>query len=311
MPDAATSTPPGQQNGATGQQGASGGQGAGNGAGSGAFYADWIKPDGSLNPKSYERLPEDIRYFGEKLSRYKNPEELVRGFAHLDHMASGKGILPLPANAPADAIAQRKALMDSANGVPKDAKDYGLKKPEKLPEGVEWNDKRAEAFSTWAHKHSVSPGAAKELFDWYLSEIGNDAQGQAAYVNNFFAEQATTWQKFATQQGIPVEKADSLVERGAIALGFNLQDQNHQTLLKNATVRAALMKHALATGEDSSISGDNNQSRTDGPETEMNDIMHNPAHPMYAALYDSNHPQHRMAKEKVEQLARQVSARKR
>lgn len=309
MPEATTSQI-GEQIAAQGTQTASTSTAATNGNATGAFYADWIKPDGSLNADSYKRLPEDIRYFGDKLARYKNPEELVRGFAHLEHMASGKGILPLPANAPADAIAQRKALMDSANGVPKEPKGYGLAKPEKLPEGVEWNDKRAEAFSTWAHKHSVAPQAAKELFDWYLSEIGGDAQSQSAYVNNFFAEQNTQWQKFATTQGIPVDKADALVERGAIALGFNMQDQNHQTLLKNATVRAALMKHALATGEDSSITGSNEGAASSGPETEMQDIMHNEANPLYAPLYDSSHPQHRMAKEKVEQLARQVAAKR-
>lgn len=275
----------------------------------GSFYSDWIKSDGTLNAESYSRLPEDIRYFGENLSKYKTPDELIRGFANMSHMASGKGLIPLPANAPAEAVAQRKALLDAANGVPKESKLYGLVKPEKLPDGVTWDDNRAGAFADWAFKHSVSPGAAKELFGWYMSQVEGDANSQQAYVSEFYAKQSEEWVKFVQGQKIPADQADAMVERGAVALGLDAANPNHAGLLKNAAVRAACLKHALATSEDSYVSGQPTAGGSAGPEQELNDLIHNPSNPLYEPLHQSSHPQHRMAVEKADQLGRQVAAR--
>jgi len=50
---------------------------------------------------------------------------------------------------------------------PDSAADYGVAKPDVLPEGVVWSDEMATAFSTMLHKHGASKALAGELLDLY------------------------------------------------------------------------------------------------------------------------------------------------
>lgn len=274
-------------------------------------FGDWRKADGTINHESFKALPEDIRYLGDSLSKYKTDVDLFRGIANQQTMAGKKGLIPLPANAPAEAVAERKTLLDSINGVPKEAKDYGFKRPDDLPEGM-WSDQQASAFAAWAHENSVSPAAAQKLIRLQADFIKGQAGEQQTYEKNFYDGQAKAFSDTIRSENIPTDKADAMALTGAAALvtGFDAAKPEHEALLKNATMKLAFMRHAMSTGEDTYVSGENGKLTGGDPEADAKDIMHNKANPLYAPLYDARHPQHKLAKEKVDQLLRQATAKR-
>jgi hypothetical protein len=271
-------------------------------------FTTWDSADGKLNPAFYEKLPDDVKYIGDTLKKYQTREELVRGFANLSTLAGKKGLIPLAADAPPEAKADRKALLDGINGVPKEAKDYGLKRPDNIPEGA-WNQPLADNFTNWAWKHSVSPSSMQELVKLQSEALQGNLASQKQYETDFWAGQATAFAEQTRKEGVQPDRATELAERGATALGFDLTNEQDQLVLKNAKVRLAMMRHALATGEDSFVQGQAARSEGADAGALMNSAMHNQADPLYKPLYDPAHPQHKMAKEKVDGWVRQVAAK--
>ena len=273
------------------------------------FHSDWLRADGTLNAESYKRLPEDVRWVGDTLAKYKTPEELVRGVANLSTAVGKKGLIPLPDNAPPEARAERTALLNAINGVPKEAKDYGITRPQDLPEAA-WNQPLAETFTKWAHENSVSPAAAKKLIALTAESTKAQLAAQAQYETDFFAGHEKAWETAIRTENMPADRANALAERGAAQLGMDLTKPEHQILMKNSTVRLAMMRAALATGEDTFVSGDSDRAAAGNPEGQASDIVHNKANPEYEPYWDSRHPQHKSVVEKVNGLYRAAVAKK-
>lgn len=269
-------------------------------------FSDWRKSDGSINHAAFAALPEDIRYVGDSLTKYKTDVDLFRGIAHLQTLGGKKGLIPLPPDAPKEVVAERKALLDSINGVPKEAKDYGISKPADIPDAL-WNSKLVDGYVSWAHKHSVSPAAAKEMVDIQHVVVKEQLAQQAQYETEFFANQQKAFDAALRTEGVTADKAASLVERGAIKLGLDIKDPAVQTLLKNSNVRLMALRHAVSTGEDSFVGGDNPRGGEGDPERMASDAVHNKANPLYEPLYNTSHPQHKMVKEKVDGWWRQAA----
>lgn len=274
------------------------------------FHTDWLKADGTFNKASYDRLPEDVRWMKETLGKYDTPEQFIRGTANLVTAVGKKGLIPLPDNAPPEVRAERQALLDSINGVPKDAKDYGITRPQDLPEAA-WNQPLADTFTKWAKENSVSPAAAKKLIALTSESTKAQLASQAQYEADFFAGHAKHWDAQIRQDNIPADRANALADRGAAALGLDLTKSEHQLLMKNSSVRLMAMRHALATGEDTFVNGDRPNAGESDPLAQAKDATHNQANPLYAPLHDSSHPQHKMAKEKLDGLWRLAAMQKR
>lgn len=269
----------------------------------------WLKSDGTLNSENYARLPEDIRWTGETLSKYKTVDDLVRGTANLLTAVGKKGIIPLPANAPKEAIAERKALLDGINGVPKEAKEYGLKRPDAIPETA-WDEKYVGAVAEWAHKHSVGPAALTDLLNNVTApNVTAQLQSREAQRTQFLAEQNQKFEEQIRLDAIPKEKADALAERAAVALGFNMDDPAQKGLLQYSAVKLAMLRHALATGEDSYVAGEGLKSEGGDSQALAQDAVNNPANPLHTPYWDAQHPQHQMAVEKVTQLFKLATAK--
>jgi hypothetical protein len=273
------------------------------------WYSDWTKPDGTLNHASLDRLPEDVRWVKEPFSKYKTADDLARGFANLTTAVGKKGLIPLEANASKEAVAERKALLDGISGVPKTGKEYGLTRPADVPESA-WDGAYIEKVQDWAQKNSVGPGAMKELLS---GVVAPQIKGQTAKAetdrSTFLREED---EKFNTQialDAIPREKADALAERAAVALGFNMEDPAQAGLLKYSAVKLAMLRHAIATGEDSYVAGEGAKGEGGDAMALAQDAVHNAANPLNAPLMDPRHPQHKMAKEKVDQWFKLAAAK--
>lgn len=273
------------------------------------FHSDWMKADGTLNSASYERLPEDVRYMKDTLGKYKTAEELVRGMAYAQTLAGKKGLLPLPDNAPAEVRAERKAVLDSINGVPKEAKDYGITRPADISE-AHWNQPLAENFAKWAQENSVNPNAVKKLLGVQIDAMKAQVASQAQYEQKFYADQAKVFNDQIRLDNIPAEKANALAEQAAVRLGFDLNNEQDKRVLQNAKVRLAMVRHAISTGEDSFVQGESPNGSGGDAASLAADASRNKANPLYEPLYNPSHPQHRMAVEKVNQWWAAAAARK-
>lgn len=59
-----------------------------------------------------------------------------------------------------------------AVGRPDKPEDYGIAKPEKLPDGVEWDEEASKRFAPVAHKLGLTPTQVKALTDWQIEQVG-------------------------------------------------------------------------------------------------------------------------------------------
>jgi hypothetical protein len=121
----------------------------------------WIKDDGSFVSDWTSHLPEDIRDEAIQIKlgdRVRSVTDLARKAVNSERLIGKKGvILPTEKSTPEEVAEYRKAM-----GVPESVDGYQVK-PEKLPEGFEWNDADTKPFLEIAHKYNVPPAAMKEL----------------------------------------------------------------------------------------------------------------------------------------------------
>jgi hypothetical protein len=273
-----------------------------------ASSASWANADGTFAPSFYDSLPADISGLKDDIGKFKTPTDLARAYAHNKHFAGQKGLIPLDANAPKEVREARKALLDSIGGVPKEAKEYGLTRPADVPERA-WNPEYVGKVQDWAFKHSIPPTAMKELLNEVVApDVKSQLTRQANNDAQFWAGQAAAFDTQIKIEGIDSEKANALAERGAASLGFKLDNETDQLILKNATVRLAMMRHAIATGEDSYVAGEAAKGAGGDALAQAKDAAENPANPLFGPLHDQRHPQHKAVKEQVDQLWRRAAA---
>ena len=272
------------------------------------FYKSFINADGTLNHKALDNLPEHHTSLKNTLSRQKTFDDVLTVMANQQTLAGKKGLAPLPANAAPEVVAERKALLDSINGVPKDPKDYGITKPENIANEL-WNESLAKGAAEIAHKYSASPQMLKDLVALQTAELQKQVAAQSEYEKNFFATQQKNLEATLRNENIPLTKAQELAERGAMRLGLDMQNPEHQTLMKNSNVFLMAMRHAMTTMEDKFVSGEAKAGMGNNPLAEARDIAHNKSNPLYDAFYNSNSPQNAMAKARYKSLMEEAGKR--
>ncbi len=164
--------------GAAAGQAASGGQGNGAAAAAGtspAWFAEVFSADGSINHAALDRAPDSVKKFAETHKQYKTAEALFHGLGHNKSLVGAKALSRLAPDAPQEARDQQSKVLREVLGVPDKPEGYGLKKPDNLPEGVQWDDAVVGKYAAVMHKHNVSPEAVKELVALNLEVEGGRA----------------------------------------------------------------------------------------------------------------------------------------
>ena len=248
------------------------------------YYKDWLQSDGSLNHKSLDRLPDELKDLRSTLERQKNFDGILHDLKHSKFLAGQKALAPLPTDAPAAVRAERKALLDGINGVPKEAKDYGVTRPKDMPE-AQWNQGLADNFVKWAHENSVPPQAVQKLLGMQFDAIKGNMQAQAQYETAYWTKEQQAFEGINRQENRPQAQADALVEKGIVAMGLDPKNEKIATLLKGADVRTILMRHAIAIGEDKALTG-GDQGKGEGTnyQQQADSILKDPANPLFAAF---------------------------
>lgn len=267
------------------------------------FYKDWLQSDGSLNTKSYDRLPEHLKGLRPTLERQKNIEGVLQNLDHLQKVASGKALAALPPDASKELVAERKAIMDANNGVPKTPQEYGLARPKDIPENL-WNAKLVDGVAKWAHDNSIAPASVNKLInDVYLTEFKGQLQAQAAGETKFWAEQQKVFETNIQARNLSSDKAQALVEKGAMAFGLKLDDEQTKNFLKGAQSRLMCIQFAIATGEDTShVPGDGGSGGGGDLDARIKEARADPAYGNYENKFTRT--DHEAAVERVNALLR-------
>ncbi|HWB05845.1 MAG TPA: hypothetical protein VG796_22680, partial [Verrucomicrobiales bacterium] len=116
-----------------------------------------------------------------------------------------EGMLRIPdaGSAPEDWDTLYKAL-----GRPDAPDGYGLKAPDKLPDGVAWDDAMAAQFAGVAHRIGLTPSQVSALQEFQIGHVGTQsAAAREAMQKSIEAEQAAL--KSAFGESLPQAAADA------------------------------------------------------------------------------------------------------
>jgi hypothetical protein len=203
-------------------------------------------PTPSLNPRP-DYIP--AKFWDESKGEPKL-DQLGASYISLEKAFSSKREVKKPgADAKPDEIAAYQSEVRKITGAPDKPEGYGLKAPENLPEGVEWNAELATKAATIAHKYSVPPEALQELIALNNENVGGmmakSAEAQKAQRDEMIAGLNAEWKDQAPNNW-------QRAARGAIALGIDI---NSSELANNAEfIKAALAVDKLI-GEDTKLIG--------------------------------------------------------
>lgn len=187
-------------------------QGGGGGTPPPAFTPSFegaIKPDGSFTEAWHQKA------FGPE---YNGPLAQAKTFADVDKMlrdsmaaarAKTDGMVKIPGE---NATPEEIAAYYKAIGVPEKPEDYGLKAPEKLPEGVQHDAKMEAAFLGKARELGLNAKQVQALRDFQLSYVGETvAASKAEMAKAIEAEKAELTQRFGDKLDSTVATAKALV----------------------------------------------------------------------------------------------------
>lgn len=262
------------------------------------WYKDWLKSDGTVDSKAYERLPDHLKHLSNSLKNHTKIDDVFTKMAHLETLAGKKGLGPLPEGAAPDVVKARNDLMRSINGVPEKPEGYGIAKPADLPDAV-WNNDLAAASAKIMHDHNVPPQAVKALVNLQVEMTKKQLAEQSNYETKFFAEQDRKVKESFSREGTAYDKGVELAARTARTFGI---DPESNPVFKNADVMLAFQKIGVAIGEPKLITGDAKVEDGMSNQARAEDIIHNKSNPDNKAYWDANHPQNKAVKQKVQAM---------
>lgn len=303
VPNASASSE-GQGGGGQGQEGApAAGAGAQDGLQADPWFKGWVKPDGSLDHSRLDSAPDEVKGFG-KLKEFKNFEDVVKSYAHLNSFAGKKGLQPLREGATEAEVAAHTEALRAATGAPKEPKGYDMARPEAHPEDM-WSEEYASGVAEILHKHAAPPELARELVEhnskWALQELEKAREAQQQAEDEAFDAES---KKLKELFGSRYDEEAKLAVKGARHFGI---DPDGYSFRNDADVVAAMARAAKLVAESDFIDQSGGQSPATTAKTQLEDMVNNPSNPFYEALRDKSHPKYREAADKMDRLTRQMS----
>lgn len=230
----------------------------------GAFKQGWV-----------DTLPPDLKEYAGTLGKYPNAAELLRGHGNAQKLIGQRGApgvkVPGPDAKPEEVAAYRKAI-----GVPDDVAGYGLKKPDTLPEGVEWNEEQVGKFASLAHELGLTPAQAQKLVAFDTERMGKMSAGGKAKLEAFVNGQRDELKK---EWGEQYQNNVGKALKAAELLGLDPKDAE---IGNSAKMIKALHSAAALIQEDKFVASNKVGLGLTGAD-QAEDIRRNPANPWHAA----------------------------
>lgn len=237
----------------------------------------YVGEDGNFSDGWLDRLPGELDPAKQTLAKYRGLPELAKSHFELQQLLGKKSSavnIPGEKSTPEEVAAFRKAV-----GVPETADGYNLK-PEKLPDGVTWDDATGKAYAEIAHKHHIPAAAMKELAALQLSQEAMRAEEVGKMLG---AELERGKQELQTAWGANFDKNISLAARVAQSVGLD----PHTDGLRDPKVVQALVRFAGMMSEDKLVTGDFAPSLQAG-KIRATAIMTDKTNPLYAKYQDGD-----------------------
>lgn len=216
----------------------------------------------------------------------KDTPSIIKSYAHLSKRMGGAINLPGKDAKPEEVQGLKAKLYEAGifQAPPADPKEYGIAKPENLPDGLGWNDDLATKFAQTLHKHGAPKGLAADLLPLYQEAIlgvqtvfKTDQEAGLAALKKEFGEQFDS-RKEATSRMI----GEIFKDEKELQLFNQLGLGDHPKFL------SVLMRIAPSYQPDSSYQPDAGQgggTGGDGPREELAKIMNDKTHPMHAGYW--------------------------
>ena len=262
-------------------------------------FTKFIKPDGSFDFADIGTLPDgdEKAFASHTLAKYKNVDEAMKAFRHVNGLVGAKGLLPLPATAtPQEREAFNKRLGEVL-GIPKDAAGYGIKRRDDIPAEA-WSDEHATAVAEIARKNNIPPAAMQELVaaqnEFVKKSVAGQQQAQEQATQQAFGELQQEW-------GDRYNAHLVLAARSAQTLGLNVDDP---TIGNNPAMIRAMHKFASLVSEHSLVTGGEMSS---GPGLEVQLQEHNASILGQPWGKDPSSPQFKAWQDKQTTLAKLVA----
>lgn len=258
------------------------------------WFTGLLKDNGELDHSVWDKAPAEFQAYKGVFSQSKNLNALLMQTANLASLAGKKGLAPLPEGASQQAKDERAALLRQINRTPEKIEDYGIKKPDDIPEGL-WNPELANVVLGALHKHAASPEMVKDIFEAdRQSTLAAIAKQQAEHE----AWKASEAKALKDTFGADFDKKVDLARRGAKTLGLDPNDP----LFGNSKLVIAMAKFAESISEDKLVSGEGQQQGGGSDKVRAMDIINNSANPLHKAYHDPSDPMHEQAKSQVNTL---------
>ena len=252
-------------------------QGDGDGGSTAWDFRSSLDDKGNFKPGWDAGLPDDLKPSAAALAKYPNPLELMRGHANASKLIGQKSTLKAPApDAPPAEVEKFNSQIREVLGVPTKVEDYKLTKPEKMPEGMTWNEDKAKDFATLAHSLNIPPAAADKIAAWQMQQMGEAVQKGQGQIEAWKQSQADELKK---DWGADYDANLGLAAQAAKVAGFDINDGE---LANNAKFVKAMLTVSRLIKPDALVGSDKSSSVMDGA-AQAEDIRRNPNNPWHAA----------------------------
>lgn len=280
---------------------ASGGDGGGQGGGGGDSAPP---PDFDWSATLGDRHAEFAPVLTAK--GWKSPVDLLSAYSVLEKDSAGR--VAIPGEGATD---EERAAFFNALGRPATAKEYGLVKPEGMPD-AEWDGERMGRFGDAAHALGLSAAQAKGIIDWLAKDTNDQvAAFEAELPKRQEAHQAKVTEGLRQAFGAETPAA---LERAKRAYATYVTDDAARAaidLLSEKAGEVEIIKMFAAIGRDigeSRLKGAGQGGGTVTPEAARTELQRLKADPTFReAFTNAGHPQHKEMVAKHNELAQQAA----
>jgi hypothetical protein len=259
-------------------------QGDADGASSAWDFRSSLDDKGNFKPGWDASLPDDLKPSAAALAKYPNPLELMRGHANASKLIGQKATLKAPApDAKPEEIEKFNAQIREVLGVPAKVEDYKIAKPDKIPDGLTWNEAEIGEFAKLAHSLNISPAAAQKLVEFDAQRMEKLHQTSQTKLQEFVQSQEAELRK---DWGADYDANLGLAAKAAQIAGFDINDGE---LANNAKFVKAMLTVSKLIKPDALVGSDKSSSVMDGA-AQAEDIRRNTNNPWHAAYMGKEGP---------------------
>lgn len=207
-------------------------------------FTELLSEDGKFINDWTEKLPEGFKEHQKTLSKFKDPTALITSYISLEKEFSKRANgVKLPND---DATDEDWVKYRDAVGAPKEAKEYGLVKPEGI-EDAAWNGKLADSAASVAVKYGIPKKALHELAELYNGSVKELVESAET---SYHQQADKVVHELKTEWGVQAKGNFQKAQRAATALGLDTTDPS---IGNNPSIIKALLRVDGLLGEDKGL----------------------------------------------------------